>query len=266
MTAQNDIAMSTIHTSIQDTAYKDTAIQHIKCEIHATIAVIMCFYMQHRSSIQSNAHTEMLRSIMQRIVRIDMLFTACCSETEHAEPQDTARFLRRVLTMCKTGNDTTLSMHRYPHNLAEMFYVHMNTAVSCMKCLKHTDKREKCSVIYLKPGQSVQQYFEIKQLDKTCFCRAKKLTTRSVLSSITRVLAIRVRRMENHALGETDAFEVQTHISVPYVTSEIDSTCAVHLCVPVDISALQHALSSDNISMPDELVHAMHDADMPLCV
>ncbi|KAH9387230.1 uncharacterized protein NEMAJ01_2126 [Nematocida major] len=130
---------------------------------------------------------------------------------------DAARFFRNFLSLLKRMERTDGKKA----SISGLFYVLVRSQITCGACKERWERSEKISIIYLKPRQSVSEYFSTKQLDAVCKCGAKTKIVTSCLANTPQIIAIRLKRPSNSILGNSSDHEIEKEIFIPCM--EMDS-------------------------------------------
>ncbi|KAI5130228.1 hypothetical protein NEPAR04_1956 [Nematocida parisii] len=125
---------------------------------------------------------------------------------------DAARFFRNFMSMLKK-NEMPEDDEK---NLTTHFYILLRSIIICNNCKEKWDRSEKLCILYLKPNQSISEFFSIKQLDKACRCGAPIKTVTSYLANIPNIMTIRLKKPTNSILGENTECKIQRTLSIPH--------------------------------------------------
>lgn len=129
---------------------------------------------------------------------------------------DAARFFRNFISLLKR-----LEKPENPSkSIAGLFSILVKSLITCGECKEKWERSEKVSILYLKPRQTVSEYFSIKQLDTECKCGAKTKTITSYLANIPSIITIRLKRPSNSILGDNVDHRIEREIHVPYRESD----------------------------------------------
>lgn len=129
------------------------------------------------------------------------------------DQRDIFKFFRHLMAQIKIYDAS-----QHFDSVSNLFHFCIRSKILCEKCHERWDKTEKCFIVYLKPQQSIREYFSIKQLDSFCKCGAKKKTVQSAMSSIPEILTFKTKKMENPLLGSTGELGAEREIDVPYTS------------------------------------------------
>ncbi|KAI5179624.1 hypothetical protein NEOKW01_0087 [Nematocida sp. AWRm80] len=176
--------------------------------------------------------------------RLSKIFNRCIKE-EYSDP---ARFFRNVISFMKR--------YEYNNYVSDIFYMHIKSIISCKGCKEKWDKSEKVSILYLKPEQSVMEYFSFKQLDTECRCGEPTRAVFTHLTNTPTVLTLRVKKPINNILGVSYIDNINMQIELPTTNSSISIHSPEHtntfIYTTDQISTfINHSLSS-GLSIPPE--------------
>ncbi|KAI5134467.1 hypothetical protein NEAUS06_1106 [Nematocida ausubeli] len=129
---------------------------------------------------------------------------------------DVARFFRNCMSMLKRNERPDCE----EKNISNLFYILLRSSITCNVCREKWDRSEKVCILYLKPNQSISEFFSIKQLDKLCKCGAANKTVTSCLANIPSIITIRLKKPGNYILGENATSTIEKELCIPYRESE----------------------------------------------
>ncbi|KAI5192557.1 hypothetical protein NECID01_1989 [Nematocida sp. AWRm77] len=182
---------------------------------------------------------------------------------EEKQPQDVARFYRNLIALIKKRDEKEDFSF-----LSDMFHLCLHSYIKCISCKDQKEKVERTSVIYLKPKQSIEEFFSIKQLDAECRCSATSRTVKTFFTEKPEVITVRMKKAENHVLGKEEFTQLEEEISVPYVRYKgaaffhaLDYGTEERLC---EISSLLSTLEIDSSAVHERLLQHLTKSEQTL--
>ncbi|KAI5190996.1 hypothetical protein NEMIN01_1329 [Nematocida minor] len=217
--------------------FNDLVIKESNCEFKNAVNEILAKMMSmHALRVNGYVFVDHIEEL------VNSSFERCDDDTQ----MDAARFFRNFMSLLKRIETGPAS-----RKISNLFYILLRSSITCGECKEKWDRSEKVCILYLKPNQTVAEYFSIKQLDKPCKCGARTKTIASCLSNIPTILAVRLKRPANFILGENACPQIERELCIPYREYERRSDA---VSAQDDSSTFNDTNTSDDETLKSDLI------------
>ncbi|OAG29982.1 ubiquitin carboxyl-terminal hydrolase 5/13 [Nematocida displodere] len=148
----------------------------------------------------------------------------------YEDKNDPARCFRHIICLAKKHETPG-----HPVSLSRSFFIVSMVKSWCPACNQAKEAKDQVFIIYLKPYQTVTEFFSVKHLNSECTCTAKPQIAQTTLLNIPRIVVVRRKRTQQHILGDRQGATIDVHPVISYHISK-ENQKKMNLKVSTDAS------------------------------